>query len=238
MVVEVADDGAGLDPEAIRKRAVETGLIAPDAALSEKEMFGLILAPGFSMSENVTSVSGRGVGMDVVRRAVDALRGSIEIESKKGAGTAITLRLPLTLAIIEGLLVRIGGEFFVIPLSVVEECVELAAEDGRKAHGRRMANVRGEIVPYVSLRERFGINGGVPPMEQIVITMTEAGRVGFVVDCVIGEHQTVIKSLGRLYGNSACVSGATILGDGTVALILNVPKITKEAELEEKALRN
>jgi two-component system chemotaxis sensor kinase CheA len=233
VLIEIVDDGAGLDAEVIRAKAIEKGMIAPDAELTEKEIYSLILAPGFSTAKTVTNVSGRGVGMDVVKRAIDNLRGSIGITSQKGIGTTITLRLPLTLAIIEGLLVQIGKEYFVLPLSVVEECVELTREDIANAHGRHLANVRGQIVPYISLREQFAINGKIPEIEQIVIVGVEGHRVGFVIDNVIGEHQTVIKTLGRVYKDIVGISGATILGDGTVALILDIQKLVQIAEKEE-----
>ncbi len=231
VLIQVRDDGAGLDAEMIRAKAVEKGLVRPDAELSESELSGLIFAPGFSTAKKVTSVSGRGVGLDVVKKAIDALHGSIDVSSLKGAGTTITLRLPLTLAIIDGLLVRIGEQHFVLPLSFVKECVELAGNGN--GNGRRLANVRGEIVPYVRLREQFGIEGESPSIEQIVITEASGNRVGFVVDHVIGDNQTVIKNLGRVYQNVDGLSGATILGDGTVALILDVPKLVQCAEKEE-----
>ncbi len=235
VLIEITDDGAGLDPEAIRSKAVEKGLIDPEAELSEKDIFELILTPGFSTAAKITNVSGRGVGMDVVKRNIEALRGYIDIVSKKGEGTTITLKLPLTLAIIDGLLVTIGGDIYVIPLAIVEECIELTDEDIERAHGKNMANVRGEIVPYINLREQFSISNGKPPIEQIVITEVDDHRVGFVVDDVIGEHQTVIKSLGSFYKDIQGLSGATILGDGTVALILDVPKLVQNAEKEVAA---
>ncbi len=236
VLIEIVDDGAGLDPEVIRAKAIERGLIEPDAELSEKEIFTLILEPGFSTAEKITNVSGRGVGMDVVKRSIEALRGTIDIKSRKGEGTTITLKIPLTLAIIDGLLVKIGNEVFVVPLSLVEECVELTAEDIEKTHGRQIANVRGEIIPYINLRDKFSINGSKPDIEQIVIAEVEDNRVGFVVDDVIGEHQTVIKTLGKFYRDVEGVSGATILGDGTVALILDVPKLVQSAVKEEAIL--
>ncbi|MGO9014489.1 MAG: chemotaxis protein CheA [Dissulfurispiraceae bacterium] len=235
VLIQIRDDGAGLDKDAIRAKAVEKGLIPPGAELTEKEIFALVLAPGFSTAKAVTNVSGRGVGMDVVKQAIDALRGTIDISSQKGIGTTITLKLPLTLAIIDGLLVRIGEDHFVLPLSVVKECVELTKEDAAEAHRRHIANVRGRIIPYIKLRERFGINGSVPDIEQIVIAEIGDNNIGFIVDAVIGEHQTVIKSLGTFYKNVEGVSGATILGDGTVALILDVSKIAMLVEAEEKA---
>lgn len=233
VLIEIADDGRGLDAEAIRAKAIEKGLISSDAVLTEKELYSLILAPGFSTAKTVTNVSGRGVGMDVVKRAIDELRGTIDITSWQGQGSTITLKLPLTLAIIDGLLVRIGDGFYVITLSSVEECVELTHKDIENSHGRHIANVRGKIVPYIRLRQEFGINGKRPDIEQIVITATDAGRIGFVVDQVIGEHQTVLKSLGKFYKGIEGISGATILGDGTVALIIDVAKLFHRGEAEE-----
>ncbi len=233
VLIEIADDGKGLDAEAIRAKGIEKGLISHDAVLTEKELYALILAPGFSTAKTVTNVSGRGVGMDVVKRAIDELRGTIDITSWQGQGSTITLKLPLTLAIIDGLLVRIGDGFYVITLSSVEECIELTQRDIEAAHNRHIANVRGKIVPYIRLRDEFGINGKRPDIEQIVITGTDSGRVGFVVDQVIGEHQTVLKTLGKFYKGIEGISGATILGDGTVALIIDVAKLFHRAEAEE-----
>jgi two-component system chemotaxis sensor kinase CheA len=228
----ITDDGAGLDKEVIRAKAIEKGLISASADLSEKEIFAQIFAPGFSTANKVTSVSGRGVGMDVVKRAIDALRGKIEIESKHGEGTTIRIQIPLTLAIIESLLVKIGVDRFLIPLSLVHECVELSRADVVKANGRNLATVRGQMVPYIPLRERFCIGGSVPEIEQIVITQVDGALIGVVVDHVIGEHQTVIKSLGKMYRDVGGVSGATILGDGNVALILDIPHLLHEVEME------
>ena len=237
VLIKIRDDGCGLDRESIYATAVEKGLISSDAKLSEKELFSLVLAPGFSTSRQITSVSGRGVGLDVVRKTIEILKGSVDIVSRKGAGTTITLTLPLTLAIIEGLLVKISGEHFVIPLSNVEECVELTRGDIAKAHGRRVANIRGQFIPYIRLRERFMINGGTPDVEYIVITENDGVKVGLVVDHIIGEHQTVLKSLNRFYKNIREISGATILGDGRVALVIDVHKIIGEFEKDSMHLR-
>lgn len=233
VLIRIKDDGAGIDPEVIKAKAIEKGLIEPDAELGEREIYNLIFAPGFSTSKKVTDVSGRGVGMDVVRRNIEALRGVVEIESRKGEGTEITLRLPLTLAIIDGLLVQIGEKYFVIPLSVIEECVELTAKDVARNKGRQTITVRDELVPYIRLRERFGINGHPPDIEQVVIGSIDSQRLGLVVDRVIGDHQTVIKALGRVFKKVTDISGATILGDGTVALIMDVNKLLKSAEMLE-----
>jgi two-component system chemotaxis sensor kinase CheA len=230
VLIRITDDGAGLDEEGVRKKAVEKGLIAPDARLSRQELFSLIFAPGFSTAAAITNISGRGVGMDVVKKSIESLRGTIDIDSEKAKGTVVTLRLPLTLAIIDGLLVKIGERFFVLPLSMVEACVELSREDVAKAHGRHMALIRKELVPYVRLRDRFSIGGEVPPIEQMVVTRIAAEKIGFVVDKVMGEHQTVVKSLGRMYRNVEGVSGATIMGDGGVALVVDVPGLVERFE--------
>jgi two-component system chemotaxis sensor kinase CheA len=229
VLIQVSDDGRGLDVEAIRARAVEQGLIDGAARLSEAEIFSLILTPGFSMAREVTEVSGRGVGMDVVRRSIDALRGSIEIASKPGEGLTVTLRLPLTLAIIDGLLVRVGDAHFVLPLANSLECVELTRQDILDAHGKHLASVRGEIIPYIRLSEYFHMNTARPEREQIMVVETEHGHYGFVVDQVLGDHQTVIKNLGGFYRNVQVVSGATILGNGTVALILDPHRLVQNA---------
>ncbi|HLZ20081.1 MAG TPA: chemotaxis protein CheA, partial [Smithellaceae bacterium] len=228
VLIHIADDGAGIDPEAIRLKAIERGMITAEDNLNEKELFSLIFAPGFSMAKKVTNVSGRGVGMDVVKRGIDALNGTLDIRSKMGEGATITLKLPLTLAIIDGLLVRIADAFFVLPLAAIEECVELTRQDIRKMHGRHMTHIRGEVVPYISLREVFKIPGELPAIEQIIINRIGDDRIGLVVDQVIGEHQTVIKSMGKFYRHVREISGATILGDGTVALIVDISQLVSQ----------
>lgn len=234
VVITIEDDGKGLDPEVIKSKAIEKGLIEPGAVLDESEIFKFIFMPGFSMAKRVTNVSGRGVGMDVVRREIDALRGSIEISSEKGSGTTIAFTLPLTLAIIDGLLVKADENRFVLPLAVVEECVTLSEIDIANAHNRHVISVRGELVSYVRLRDIFAMPGDRPSVEQIAIVRTDGMRVGIVVDEIIGDHQTVIKSLGRAYRDVEGVSGATIMGDGGIALIVDVPKLIRCAEREEE----
>ncbi|EPR44114.1 CheA signal transduction histidine kinase [Desulfovibrio sp. X2] len=228
VVIRVEDDGRGMDPAKIKAKAVQKGIVSPDADLTDKECYALIFEPGFSTAETVTAVSGRGVGMDVVKRAMEELRASIDIESAVGRGTVITIKLPLTLAIIDGLQVRVEQEFYIIPLSVVEECVELARSQVRESNGRQIVNLRGETVPYVRLREWFQCGGDAPSIEQIVVTHTGENRTGIVVDEVIGEHQTVIKSLGRVYRDVEGISGATIKGDGSLALILDIPRLLRD----------
>ncbi len=234
VLVTIRDDGAGLDKERIRAKAIERGLITPNTELSDKEIFNMIFAPGFSTAQKVTSVSGRGVGMDVVKKAIEALRGTIDIASEQGKGSVITLKIPLTLAIIETLLVRIDQNFFVLPLSMVEECIELTRADIKAAHGRHLAHVRGELTPYINLRDEFDITANQPEIEQVVILAVGGKRIGFVVDDVVGEHQTVIKTLGRLYRDIRGISGATILGDGTVALILDPGLLVQSVALTEQ----
>jgi two-component system chemotaxis sensor kinase CheA len=233
VLISVRDDGAGLDTQAIRNKAIEKGLISAEATLSDKETFELILSPGFSTAKNVTSVSGRGVGMDVVRSSIESFGGTVEITSTKGKGSTITLKLPLTLAIIDGLRVNIAGECFVIPLGAVVECVDLTQTDITHAHGRHLIKVREEIIPYIYLREFFGTRGKRPDIEQVVISDLGGKRVGFVVDKVIGQHQTVIKNLGHLFKAIDGISGATILGDGSVALILDIHKLIHQVETSE-----
>ena len=230
VVIAIQDDGRGLDLEAIRAKAVEKGLVSATATLSEREIFNLIFLPGFSTAKKVTNVSGRGVGMDVVKRQLDALRGSIHVASQRGFGTTISLTLPLTLAIIDGLLVELDGDQFILPMSAVTENVELTRAERLRQNGRNVVAVRGELIPYIRLRELFGIAGEEPAIEKIVIARHEDQRVGLVVDRVLGSHQTVIQALGRFYRKIEVCSGSTIMGDGRVALILDLAGLVRHAE--------
>ncbi len=222
VLIRVKDDGAGINKEKIRKKAVERSLMAEGADISDEELYSFIFTPGFSTAMVVSSVSGRGVGMDVVRTNIDALRGTVEVKSAEGRGTTVTLKIPLTLAIIEGLLTKVGDECYVLPLATVEECVELV-EDKDVSRNSTLADIRGRLVPYIHLRDHFSIAGKRPAIEQIVVTYVDGQRIGLVVDTVIGQHQTVIKNLGSAYKDIKEISGATILGDGTLALIVDVP---------------
>lgn len=235
VILTIQDDGRGLDTAAIRAKAIEKKLITPEAVLSPREIFDLILLPGFSTAKAVTSVSGRGVGMDVVKREIDALRGTIQLASEPGRGTTISATLPLTLAIIDGLLVEIGPDQFIVPLSAVQENVELARTDRSRHNGRNAVAIRGELVPYVYLRETFAVAGEEPELEKIVIVRHGADRVGLVVDRVLGSHQTVIQSLGRFYRHIEVLSGATIMGDGRVALILDLAGLIRTADAQAQA---
>ncbi len=231
VVIRVADDGAGLDAEAIRHRAVERGLLPPDAEAGPREVYNLIFLPGFSTARAVTNVSGRGVGMDVVKRAIEGLRGSVEIDSVPGRGASVSVRLPLTLAIIDGLQVQVGAEYYVVPLELVEECVERTRSGDRAEPG--VLRLRGEAVPCLRLRRAFAIAGEPPAIEPIVVATVDGERVGLVVDRVVGEHQTVIKGLGPLYRDIVEFSGATIRGDGRMALILDVAALVRRAAGED-----
>ncbi len=237
VLVSIADDGHGLDRARIRARAEENGLVSATAKLSDNELFQFILAPGFSTVHEVTSLSGRGVGMDVVKRTIDHLRGKIDIVSPPAQGTTITLRLPLTLAIIDGLLVRVGRGRYVIPLSAVEECVELSTEEDARSRGRSFLNIRGDLVPFLRLRELFNASEPADRYQKVVIVSAGELRVGLVVDQVIGDHQTVIKSLSRLHADVEIFSGATILGDGTVALILDIAHLVERGQQDEARLK-
>lgn len=230
--LRIEDDGRGLDLEAIRRKAVENGLLAPESKPSELELHNLLFRPGFSTATKVTAISGRGVGMDVVKRQVDALRGRVSIASAPGRGTSVLLTLPLTLAIIDGLLLELGGENYILPMSVVNENVEVCDRECATGNGRNLISVRGDLIPYISLRELFDTPGQRPQIERIVIVQAGHERVGLVVDRIQGAHQTVIQSLGRFYRECPGFSGATILGEGQVALILDVAGLVRMAGSE------
>jgi two-component system chemotaxis sensor kinase CheA len=235
--VSIADDGRGLDRARIRARAEDNGLIAAGSKLNDSELFQLIFQPGFSTAVEVTNLSGRGVGMDVVKRTIDGLRGAIDIASAAGQGSTMTLRLPLTLAIIDGLLVRVGRGRYVIPLTAVEECVELSTEEDARSRGRSFLNIRGDLVPFLRLRELFNASQPADRYQQVVIVSAGELRVGLVVDQVIGDHQTVIKSLSKLHADVEIFSGATILGDGTIALILDTVHLVAHGQHQEDRLK-
>ena len=222
VLIRLSDDGRGIDAAKVRAKAVAKGLIAADAVLSDAQTFALIFEPGFSTSEQVTELSGRGVGMDVVRRTIDSLRGSIEIDSKPGRGTTVTLRLPLTLAIIEGLLIEVAGERYTLPMASVQEIVELPPEKAVAEAAAEFLDIRGRFVPFLRLRRLFDCAGEPGAAQNVVIVQSGEVRVGIVVDRIVGTNQTVIKQMSKLHADVRAVSGATILGDGSVALILDV----------------
>ena len=230
IVVRISDDGAGLDHAAILQQARNRGIIPEGSRLSESDIHNLIFQPGFSTAEKVSELSGRGVGLDVARRNVNALSGTVQVESRKGQGTTFTIRLPLTLAIIDGFAVRVGTETYVVPLNAVKECLELPAEKHSSEEGG-VINLRGEALPFVRLRDLFAVGGDPPERERILVVEHQGGRAGLAADELLGEQQAVIKPLGRLFQGISGVSGSTILGTGRVALILDVPAICREVIL-------
>lgn len=232
VLICVSDDGAGLEREAILARAIENGLLPEGAAPDDDELFALIFEPGFSTAQSVTELSGRGVGMDVVRRTIDGLRGVIEVQSEPGHGTTVTLRLPLTLAIIDGLLVETASERFVIPLAAVDEIVELPDTLTIDRSGNAFLDIRDTLVPFLRMRRLLDSPGEAGPFQKVVVVTSSEGRVGLVVDRIIGSNQTVIKQLSPLHAGVKTFSGATILGDGSVALILDVPQLVVRGRIQ------
>lgn len=237
VVISVIDDGRGIDRDKVRAKAEDSGLIAPGTVLSDSEINQLIFQPGFSTATSITNLSGRGVGMDVVKRTIEGLRGAITMTSNPGAGSKVDLRIPLTLAIIDGLLVRVGTGRYVIPLSCVEECVELSREQDARSTGRSFLTLRDALVPFLRLRELFTAGTDPDLHQKIVVVSTGAERVGLVVDQILGNHQTVIKPLSCFHADVETFSGATILGDGSVALILDVMHLVAIGQKQEERLR-
>ncbi len=237
VLITVADDGRGVDRERVRAKAEANGLIQSGQPLTDDELLALIFHPGFSTAAQVTNLSGRGVGMDVVKRTIESLRGAIELVSRPGEGSTLTLRIPLTLAIIEGLLVRVGGGHYVIPLAAVEECLELPLSEDLRSRGRSVITLRDRLVPFLRLRELFATGTRPDPHQKIVVVATGGERVGLVVDQIVGSHQTVIKSLSPFHRHVASFAGATILGDGGVALILDVAQLVALAQPHEENAR-
>jgi two-component system chemotaxis sensor kinase CheA len=228
IVIEISDDGAGLNPDILTEKAIEKGIISANQQLTLPEIHRLIFAPGFSTAKEVTNISGRGVGMDVVNRNIDALRGQISVNSELGVGTSFTIRLPLTLAIIDGFQVLVGESAYVIPLDLVEECIELDEQQTKKGE---YIDLRGEVMPYLHLSSIFNdddssnIKKKERHRDNIVVVKYAGQKVGLVVDELLGEYQTVIKPLGKVFQNLKGISGATILGSGEVAIIIDVPSL-------------
>ncbi len=225
IVIEVSDDGDGLNRDKIYTKALNAELIQPDQQISNQELYQFIFQAGFSTAEKVTSISGRGVGMDVVKRNIESLRGMVYINSEPGEGTLVRIQLPLTLAIIDGFMFQVGESPFVIPLNIVHECTETRKESLQSKDGSRIINLRGEALPYVSLRDFFKVEGNEPDLINVIIVEYKGAKTGLVVDSLAGELQTVIKPLGDIFQNIDWISGSTILGSGDVALILDVPKL-------------
>ena len=232
VLISVQDDGKGLDPEFIFNRAVDRGMISADANLSRNEIFHLLMAPGFSTAEQVTDLSGRGVGTDVVKSTVEALRGSVEIESELGQGSSFTLRLPLTLAIIDGLLLQVGEERYTVPLAAVEGIVEEPEEIRDGTESTTTVELREKLISIMRLREIFETGGTRADHPKVVLVRTGDQQIGLAVDRIIGSYQTVIKQLSPMHSRLNVFSGATILGDGDVALIVDVAQLVKAEGLD------
>lgn len=237
VIISVIDDGRGIDRARVRAKAEAAGLIQPGAVLPDQELLQLIFQPGFSTASSVTNLSGRGVGMDVVKKAIESLHGSIDLASRPGEGSTVSLRIPLTLAIIDGLLVRVGEGHYVIPLPAVEECIEISQEEDVRSRGRAFLSLRDALVPFIRLRELFATGTLPDPYQKMVVVSTGDERVGLIVDQIIGHHQTVIKSMSKLHDDVTTFSGATILGDGSVALILDVANLVSLGQEQEARLR-
>ena len=224
IVITVQDDGGGLKRDRILAKAIERGIVPAGHHMTDSEVYGLIFEPGFSTAEKVTNLSGRGVGMDVVKRNITALRGTVHLTSEGDVGTTVTVRLPLTLAIIDGFLVGVGKSVYVIPLDMIEECIAFSVESTHD-----FINLRGQVLPFIRLRQLFGIKGSATRSENIVVLNYAGQKAGLVVDTLMGEFQTVIKPLGHIFNQVTCISGSTIVGSGDVALILDVPALVRQA---------
>jgi two-component system chemotaxis sensor kinase CheA len=241
IVIEIADDGKGIDVESVKAKAVERGLISPNKLLTDVEAFNLIFEPGFSTAKQITSISGRGVGLDVVRRQLDKLNGTVTVHSEPGKGTKFTIKLPLTLAIIQGLLVRVGTEIYSIPITSVIESLRIKPEEIRKIDNYEVFNIRSDVISLLRLNRLFGIKTEEKQdYNFIVIVGTAEKKMGFMVDSLIGEEDVVIKPLRDQFTNSPGIAGASILGDGSVSLIIDVSQLLElglKKELEQRRIR-
>jgi two-component system chemotaxis sensor kinase CheA len=229
IILQILDDGRGLDADRIQKRGVQNGLIDADDSPTEETLFQLIFNPGFSTAEAVSDVSGRGVGMDAVQTVVDALGGNVSVRSRTGEGAAVTLRLPVSLAVVDGLRVRLGRNVCVLPLASVEECVEIPSDGLATRHGQRILDLRGDVLPLVPLEDALGWPSAdtTGPTRRVVIVRADGQRTGLIVDDILGQSQTVVKPLSILHLGQPGLSGATIMGDGSVAMILDVAGVVQ-----------
>ncbi len=236
IVIKVSDDGKGLNKDQIAKKAVERGLIKESDKLSDSEIFNLIFEPGFSTAEKVSNISGRGVGMDVVKRNIESLRGNINVESTEGSGTDVTIQLPLTLAIIDGFLICAEKEHFVIPLDMVVECLRLTTEQINEMENHNYINLRGEVLPLIDLKKHFSLPATQDTLSirNVVVVQYSGKKTGLLVDSLHGEVQTVIKPLGKIFQNLKGFSGFTILGSGNVSMIIDVASLIVDASNKEK----
>jgi len=230
IAIEIIDDGKGLDTEVLLAKGIEKGLVEAGAELTSKEIFNLILQPGFSTAKVVTDISGRGVGMDVVQRNISELHGTIEIDSEKSKGTKITIRLPLTLAIIDGFLTKVGDINFIIPLDMLVECIELSKNTKTQMKKNSYINLRGNVLPLLNVSEYFKIPHKESASNNVIVIQYGSQKMGIMVDELLGELQTVIKPMGKLFKNLKYFSGSTILGSGEVALIMDMPVMLSMVE--------
>jgi two-component system chemotaxis sensor kinase CheA len=241
IVIEIGDDGKGIDVEAVKAKAVERGLISPNKVLTDVEAFNLIFEPGFSTARQITNISGRGVGLDVVRRQIDGLNGTVTVNSERGKGTKFTIKLPLTLAIIQGLLVRVGPEIYSIPITSVIESLRIKPEEIKKIDNYEVFNIRSDVISLLRLNRLFGIRTEEhSEYHFIVIVGTAEKKMGFMVDSLIGEEDVVIKPLRDQFTNSPGIAGASILGDGSVSLIIDVSQLLElglKKEMEQRRIR-
>lgn len=224
--IKISDDGKGIDLDRIKQKGIDKGLVSAGESLSERDILNLVFQPGLTTNEAVTELSGRGVGMDVVRRKISNLRGEVEINTEAGKGTDIIIKLPLTLSIIDGLLVRINQTYFVIPLASVGKCYEVPYQEVEE-HFNNLVVLDGEQYPFFNLRDELEMGGEKPKYAQIIVVSYEDKQVGLTADAIVGEYQAVLKTLGSFYKDTEFISGATILGDGTLALILDPNKLIK-----------
>jgi len=236
IVIEIQDDGAGINKDLILQKAIEKGIISSDVTLSDKAIYNLIFAPGFSTAQEVSDLSGRGVGLDVVKRNIEDLRGTVEIDSKEKVGTTMTIRLPLTLAIIDGFLVQVGKKKYIIPLDMISECIELTQRQKDKMQGNGYITLRKEILPILNVQQYFNEEFVPKVRENIVVVKYGNSQIGLQVDELYGEFQTVIKPLGELFENVAGISGCTILGSGEIALIFDIPKLIEYKIMQTQQL--
>jgi two-component system chemotaxis sensor kinase CheA len=241
IIIEIADDGKGIDVEAVKTKAVERGLINPNKLLTDVEAFNLIFEPGFSTAKTITAISGRGVGLDVVRRQIEKLNGTVTVSSERGRGTKFTIKLPLTLAIIQGLLVRVGTEIYSIPITSVIESLRIKPEDIRMIDNYEVFNIRNDVISLLRLNRLFGIKTEEQQEYNfIVIVGTAEKKMGFMVDSLIGEEDVVIKPLRDQFTNSPGIAGASILGDGSVSLNIDVRQLLElglRKEMEQRRVR-
>lgn len=241
IIIEISDDGKGIDVEAVKAKAIERGLIHPNKVLTDIEAFNLIFEPGFSTAKSITSISGRGVGLDVVRRQIEKLNGTVTVSSERGKGTKFIIKLPLTLAIIQGLLVRVDSEIYSIPITSVIESLRIKAEEIRKIDNYEVFNIRNDVVSLLRLNRLFGIRTEKQQEYNFIVIVGSAEKkMGFMVDSLIGEEDVVIKPLRDQYTNSPGIAGASILGDGSVSLIIDVSQLLElglRKELEQRQIR-